>query len=249
MLAHSNSKQRAVDSLKIQDGLKETFGKSIEVTKGNLAVMAANDYRPDAESANPYAFSNPYAPLSAVGEPPVVGSTQGIFAVGKTLYVPRSAELPDVCVKSNRPSDFRLKRKLHYLHPLIYLLILANLLIFIVVALIVQKSHTIHIGLTDEWRKRRLKRIALAWLLCLGGLAVFMFGIVVTSAPRPIPFAAWLIILGGLSFLSGLFVSISCRLVYAGKIGKRYYALKGCHPDFVARFPHASVLDARQAVA
>ena len=61
------------------------------------------------------------------------------------LVLHKQAPLPDICLKSNLPATRRLKRNLQWHHPAVYLALLVNLIVYVVVAMIVQKRATLFI--------------------------------------------------------------------------------------------------------
>src|SRR5438445_9109093 len=113
----------------------------------------AAGHNPFGDSRNPYASPREagYNPGQAVFNAPFAG----LWAQGDLLVMHKLAPLPDICLKSNLPSTRRLKRSLSWHHPGYYFFILLHILIYIIVALIVRKSATIYVPLTDEWFIRR----------------------------------------------------------------------------------------------
>ena len=98
----------------------------------------------------------------------------------------KNACLPARCVKSNQPIEGRrLKRKLTWFHPLIYLSLAAGLLILVILVLVLQKKATIYIGLSQEWWHKRRRALWIGWLMGLGGLAVMIgSGVLLGKCPR-----------------------------------------------------------------
>src|SRR5438105_983048 len=101
-----------------------------------------------------------------------------LWRSGRVLVMGQGASLPDRCVKCNAPAHGqRLVRKLYWHSPFLYLLILASILIYAIVALIVRKRARVEIGICDSARFQRRLEIALGWLLGLGGLVLFIVGL------------------------------------------------------------------------
>src|SRR6476660_2337793 len=119
---------------------------------GQGAPRIADGANPFAEEVNPYASPREVGnyPQLAIGHP-----FAGLWRHGDMLVMHRLAPLPDICVKSNEPATRRLRRSLSWHHPAIFLLLLISPLIYIIVALILRKSATLYIPLTDEWFARR----------------------------------------------------------------------------------------------
>lgn len=122
----------------------------------------------------------------------------GYWQDGKLLVMTREVELPDRCIKCNLPADgYKLERKLSWHPGLVYALLAISPLIYIVIALIVRKRATIHVGLCEQHRKRRKRAIATGWIASLGGLGMLFSGFaVVERYETP----------GALLCLSGVFV-------------------------------------------
>jgi hypothetical protein len=182
-------------------------------------------------------FDNPYAPPKAA--PPIVDfltpESKGLWRKGDLLVMHKRTPLPARCVKSNMPADRRLKRSLYWHHPAIYLSILISILVYIILAVVLRKNATIHIGLSEEWFARRRRAIAISWLLSLGSIGAFFTGAALVEQD----WAVWLIGLSPLVFLIGiLYGLIGARLVVAKRISDDYVWLKGVCPAFLEGLPH-----------
>ena len=184
---------------------------------------------------NPYAspFSSDYVPPVVTAQ--VVGGA--LYRKGKILVMHKLALLPDRCVKSNQPAHGRrLKRILYWHHPAIYFAIFANLLIYVILALVLRKTATIQIGLSDVWFRKRRRAILIGWLLFLGGAAGFVMGCVQLGDRSPN---------AGLGMVLGIAVTIggaiygllAGRMVAPQRMTDDYIWLKGVHPDFLAQLP------------
>lgn len=159
-----------------------------------------------------------------------------VWRQGTLLVMHKDSKLPDRCVKSNQAADgFTLRRRLSWHPEYFYLLVLVGVLIYVVVALCVQKSATIHIGLSHEWAARRRWRILFAWLTAIGGFAVMIYGIAGAERDSPV---AFLIPVGILTFLAAIVAGlIGARLVVPTRITDKYVWLKGVHPDYLETLP------------
>ena len=162
---------------------------------------------------------------------------QGVWRDGSQLVMCKDADLPARCVKTNEPSDRTLQRRLSWHNPLLYILVLSPL-IYIIVALIVQKSANIKVGLSPEGFRSRRWGIAIGWLSFLLGGVLFVVG-VANSKPNN---NWWFVIIAGLvGGLIGIIVGVvKSRVVSATKITDSHVWLTGIHPDYLATLPQWS---------
>jgi uncharacterized membrane protein len=117
---------------------------------------------------------------------------------------------------------------------LVYVVFFISPVIYIIVALIVQKNATVHIALTDEWFARRRTRMIIAWGIVLASIAAIVGGIALSDTLGD---ATAIPILGGIVlFLGGLIYGLmACRLVTPARITDEYVWVSGVHPDFLNR--------------
>ncbi|ADB18884.1 conserved hypothetical protein [Pirellula staleyi DSM 6068] len=184
---------------------------------------------------NPYAYTpaapNPFAEQVAVPTGPQVT----MWRKGNVLVMFKHAPIPkEICILSNQPATRTLKRNLTWHPPLVYLALLANLIIYAVIAMIMQKKAVIDIPLTEEWYKRRQTRMLIAWSIALLGVVAFIAG--VANANSDI---VGFLILAGIVMVLGAAVYgiVGCRLVVPQRIDDNYVWLKGVHPDYLNRLP------------
>jgi hypothetical protein len=96
---------------------------------------------------------------------------------GKKLVVPavmpgKGAALPPPCVKCGAPANGKpVNKNFSWHHPALYLLILAGVLIYAIVAAIVRKSMRLSVPLCAHHAQRRSMAVTLAWVLPLVGMA------------------------------------------------------------------------------
>jgi hypothetical protein len=160
----------------------------------------------------------------------------GIWRDGKKLVMTRTAELPNVCVKTNQPADGWLRRKMQWHHPALYALAVSPI-IYIIVALIVRQRADIRVGLCAERFKRRRWAMAGAWLVALIGIGLCILGVRM-SAPGPNDVPPFLILGGILVVIIAAIVGITLtRVVHPERITKDYVWISGVHPEFLASFP------------
>ena len=186
---------------------------------------------------NPNSDINPFQPpiADAVPARSQMAAAGGIFRQGDVLVVHKNAELPNRCIKSNEPATRRLKRQLYWHHPLLYLLILANLLIYVIVAMIVRKKAKLYVGLSEKYHRRRINNMMMAWAWAFGGIALFIVG--VSQAGPQGSILAFGMLLGPIMLITGaLWGLYGCRVVYPKLIDNEYVWLKGVCPQFLAEY-------------
>ena len=189
------------------------------------------------EDSNPYAAPQHDVVIDALLAEP----GNGVWRDGKLLVMRKEAVLPDRCVKCNLPAGgIRLKRKLSWHHPAYYLLILASIWIYIIVALIVRHTAKIEIGLCEIHRRKRWNAIAISWLSVLSGIGAIVAGGILSDAPRGAAssLAPWLLLGGIALFLGGLiYAAVAVPPVAPQKIDKEYVWLKKIDPAYLDEFP------------
>jgi hypothetical protein len=160
-----------------------------------------------------------------------------IWRDGKQLVMRKTAELPYRCVKTNQPADAWLRRKLHWHHPLVYLALLANLIIYAILALCLQKKADIRVGLCAAALGRRRWAIAIGWLSALSGVGLCIAGCAGAGGHNDEMMAAFVIagmIVGIAGAITGMMLA---SVVTAAKINDDFVWLKGVCPAFLDEFP------------
>lgn len=188
---------------------------------------------------NPFASPQAYDTWAdgQAGPDLVIETNEGLWREGKLLVMHRDAQLPDRCVKSNQPAHGRrLKRKLAWRHPAVFLLLLLHVVVYVIVAVILTKRATIYVGLSEEWFARRRRTIAVAWSLVLLGAGLVVVGIALVE--RNGMFG--LLIAAGLVLALGAAIwgLVRARLVAPKRITADHVWLKGVHPAFLDELPH-----------
>lgn len=155
----------------------------------------------------------------------------GVWRSGNLMVMREDAELPDRCVKTNRPAhgawaDIRLS----WHHPALFLVIVLNLIVYFLVAPFVSTSAVVRVGLTEQPRLLcRSFRIA-TWALLLCASALLIAG-----------FATGLAAFGSAAII--LFVIavpvyfVGARIIWARRIEHGYVWIAGVHPDYLASLP------------
>src|SRR5688572_25925834 len=143
----------------------------------------------------------------------------------------QGAELPDRCVKCNAPAQApKLKKKLSWHHPAIYLPILVALLIYFVVAMILRKTATVEIGLCEEHKSKHHRNMVVTVVLI--GLGIL--GLVTALAVEDSNF----ILLGILLLLAGIIYGVAAlRILTPAKIDERFAWLKGANKEYLDELP------------
>ena len=147
-----------------------------------------------------------------------------------TLVMTKQAPLPNRCVKCNVYTDQRLKRKLTWHHPVLYLLILASILIYAIVAMVVRKTATVDVGLCPEHLATRKKNLAITWalgLLCVGS---FAFALITDDLIS--------VVLGfALIIATPIYGIVTLRVVAPTRIDDQLVWLKGVNPEYLQELP------------
>jgi len=141
-------------------------------------------------------------------------------------------------LRKKQPAGLRLRRKLSWFHPLIYLSLFLGLLIFVILAIVLQKRATIYMGLSQEWFRKRRRALPIGWMTALLGLAVLVGSIVIISNSNNYNWTGWGIPLGIVAILGGaIYGSMASQMVSPVRITDDYVWLKGVHPDYLADLP------------
>jgi hypothetical protein len=161
------------------------------------------------------------------------GLTPGlqIWKSGKFLVLRKDAALPPRCVKCNAPQHGnRIKRKLFWHPPWIYVLIPAGLLVYAIVATIIGKRAIVDVPLCVEHRRLRWRDLLITWVIILSCLGAFAYAIVASSG--------WFALVGLLLlFAAAIYGSIRTTIVTPKRIDDHFAWLKGVGPEYLAPFP------------
>ena len=178
----------------------------------------------------------PPAPAGIVLEdgyvmPPPPFAMGGVWRDNKTLVMTRDAQLPDQCVKCNAPAHgFKLKRKLSWHHPALYVIILVAWIIYLVLAMALSKRATVFLGLCAEHVKRRQTFLIIGWAM----LALGLISAILAFANE----YAGVGLLGMLLFFVSIFwLVFANRVVNVKKIDDRFVYLTGIDANYLAQFP------------
>lgn len=153
-----------------------------------------------------------------------------IWRKDSVLVMSRQALLPDRCIKCNEPAERKLKRKLSWHHPAIYLLIFVGALVYVVLAMIMRKSATIEVGLCENHSAIRTRDIMIAWTLGLLSIA----SILLAARLEDLTFVA---IAGVLIIACAIYGVVRVKVVTPTRIDENFIWLKGCNPRYLTAFP------------
>lgn len=108
--------------------------------------------------------------------PPNVGlPSSGVWRDKSKMIVTHDSALPDRFIKCNAPAlGPRLRKKLTWHHPALYLLLLVALLIALIVTLILRKTMIVELGLCEEHMKTHRRNVLITWGLIGGGGACIL---------------------------------------------------------------------------
>lgn len=173
---------------------------------------------------------NPYEAPSADRKPERVGS---YCRIGDAIVVTDGARLPERCVFCNAEVDGptagkRITKKLYYVSPLVFLLILCNLVILAIVYFVTRKPVTISWSICAQHAAR--KRVY--GFGCIGALIVFVMSLVMVDRGPLFGIGALVSIIAFLVLL----VMANRNIIPRKKEGNDFW-IKGFGRDFLASIP------------
>ena len=185
-------------------------------------------------SENPYASPNSDAP-PVMAQPEVAPtSSTGPWQRRGTVVAARGVPFPERCVKCNQPTGGRTLRRTLAWHPgWVFVLILAGLLVYVIVALILRKSMTVRVGICPAHLKRH--RILLGGGLLSIALSITV-PIVLGNFTRIEP--GLLVMLGIMAtILTSIFTLLAVRFVSPSMIDDRFAWIKNTGREFRHSLP------------
>ncbi len=118
---------------------------------------------------------NPYAPPSSDIEGKSAADTAELVVSGRDVLTPDGLTWPDRCVVCGAPAiGYRQTLKLFWHHPAVYLTLMFNIIIYAIVAALVRRRATVHVGVCDVHRRRRRNGFLVGWLGLLTGIAMMI---------------------------------------------------------------------------
>jgi hypothetical protein len=161
--------------------------------------------------------------------PPSVG-LPGVWRDRSTLVMSKGAELPARCVKCNQTTSGRLKKKVTWHHPALYILMFVALLIYLIIAMILRKSATVQLGLCDEHRAKRRRNILITWSMVLLGFVGFFVGAMYEDFMY--------VLIGFLLLIAAvIYALVAVKVVSASRIDDRFVWLTGINKDYLNELP------------
>jgi len=146
------------------------------------------------------------------------------------LVMTKQALLPDRCVKCNASTPNRLKRSLRWHHPALYILIAGGALFYVILALVLSKHATIHVGLCEAHSAARKRDIVITALLVLLSFASFYFAVTMEDLN--------LVLVGVALLLAGtIYGAIRVKVVAPKKIDDHFVWLTGVDANYLRQFP------------
>jgi hypothetical protein len=165
----------------------------------------------------------------------MVSTSESIWRSKNLLVMRKGAQLPDRCIKTNKPANGkRFKATLYWHHPVIYLLILLSLLIYVIVAIAVRKKAVVYVGVTEEMLQKRKRAILWGWGVGIAGIILFFSALSLQSES-----AMWVLVLLSLVLmLGGLIGGINkATLVNVDRIEDEYIWIRGVTKEYLALLP------------
>ncbi|MFO1066140.1 MAG: hypothetical protein U0892_19950 [Pirellulales bacterium] len=193
----------------------------------------------NSASVNPYAVS--YVPYDETLEPQFDSSSEfGIYRSEKLLVVHASVVLPSRCIKTNEPTEIRVRRNFYWHHPAVFLLIIAGVLAYVIAAIVTRKQAVLDIPISLAQRGRWRRNLVILWMLVIASFAIMIGGVTMTDSNDETVGPAIIIscVSGVICFLSSLvFGTTACSLMTVKKIDGDWIWLRGAGPAFLNSFP------------
>jgi hypothetical protein len=201
---------------------------------GMSRCAECNQFSPDLVSLSGVNVCESCKPraLEKLREGVILGA--GPWRDGKFLVTLKSTPLPEACLKCGAPPVKRVKKTLSWHDPLLYLVLLAGPLIYLIIALCLRKTARVLVPLCPACNGRRKRNIAIGWLSFAAAVAAFFIsGAVVENEDTSIIVA----LCGGALITFSLFWALGTQLVLPQKINENHAWLKKAGAPFLDRLP------------
>jgi hypothetical protein len=206
---------------------------AVQSTKGDLMS--------DPIQAASTPIQPPPLPVQTLGYATPFGTgvtTGGMWREASKLVTTTLATLPPRCVKCNEPGEVEYRdRTFYWSSPWLLFTILAGILIYAIIALVTRKKVVLSYHLCRTHHRRRVRLIAMTYVLCLLGVIVMIAGPIYGSEVRN---DAIVIVglLGGPGMLIGSIITgMAARALVPTRITDQYGWFNGCCPEFLAELP------------
>lgn len=170
----------------------------------------------------------PLPPRPELHQVPTGGS---IWREGKDLVIRQGvSRLPPSCVKCGLPAEDRVTSKLYWHSPWVYLAILANILIYAIIAMIIRKTITLEVPLCGEHRKQRTR---MRWLTAGSLIAAVALPVALVATDQGV-----LAVTGAVLFvILAVAFSTKARLLVPRYIDTEIAKVRGPCDAFLEQFP------------
>jgi hypothetical protein len=159
----------------------------------------------------------------------VVPAPAQLWRSGALAIFLKGAPLPPRCVRCNEPTRLMTKRRLHWHHPGLYLLLI-NILVYALVVLASRKSADVLIPLCMKHRAERRRALLAAWIGCPTGIAVCVYGMAVDNVAAG---------LAGLYTVlaAAVFGAVGARILSVVHIDAHLVRVRGLDPSWLRELP------------
>jgi hypothetical protein len=149
---------------------------------------------------------------------------------GNLLVMAIGAELPDRCVKCNRPADgFKLQRKLYWHPTWVVLMLCLNIIVYVVVAMVTRRKAVVFIPLCAEHQAARTRN---RWV-CGGSLVAMAASLALAIGVGN----GWLSLLVLGFLVAGMVFGMIAQTVGARFIDAQYVHISGVKHEFLTSLP------------
>lgn len=162
--------------------------------------------------------------------PPPSHNLPTVWRSKSVLVMTKQAPLPERCIKCNAPTQNTLKRKLRWHHPALYILIFVGFLFYALLAMVLSKRATIHVGLCETHAATRRRDILITSLLVVLSFVSFYLAVVTDEMT--------LLLVGVLGlFGAAVYGVVKARVVAPQKIDDHHVWLTGVNANYLQQFP------------
>jgi hypothetical protein len=166
-----------------------------------------------------------------------------LFDDGVGLVMEKGSVGPDRCVKCNAPANgYRYSKTFYWHESAYYLLILAGIIVYAIVAMIIRKSGRVSVGLCPAHRAVRTRHSLIVTAIVLLGIGVIIGGPVMASNTNVRSDSEMYGVggvLGGIFLLlaGAIYASVALPVLQVRKIDERFVYLKRAGAPFLEGLP------------